>query len=689
MPGTSLQMREIRLLVAVPLLVGMLLISPLPSKAASLGVNARLQGNDGTTEEQRAFHQNYSLDLAQQAWLTNALQLHGAMRYNRSIDDGHTGQTISPALRLDLKNDFFTLDLNGNASRTLSEDESDSETRGWEANWQSRWPRDLMPGVHLNVGQRNTTNDDSPATVDNTDSHGGASVDWTLSPARLSYTYQTTKHENGINGRESLSSAHTGRLFADRGFLDNRLRMTFSQTASHRAQEDTAPVEGGLITLPVVVLEARSGNDITPLDGPLPALNGALIDNDNATIASIISPLPAMLNIVVKTSLEPVHKINLYTLDDDTTVAGSLAWDIYTSNDALFWTLAQTSAATTYNSSEKRFTISTNGIDREYIKLVARSGAITDIEITEITLWRAMAASGMISEVTSAQEAFGTSLGMNFEVKPNINLNYNLTYQRSHSSYIASGTNRGMNGGLSWHPSDTLSFSAQGAVEERQRDGGDTSSSRSIGTDAQWQVLPTVDLALGLTVNQSYTASHKDNQSEQLNASVGTELYKDLNARWSGSVSKSQSYASNTDSSTSYGTDLLFTSRLLPTLFGSLQTGFSDSDGDSPSTTTLSTILNWRPSDMFGARNSFSTTLGETNSSAFGLAIDLAPTNRTQFSAGYNYQDSTTTSSRYNLSWRWNISQQITFITTGAYTERDGENDWLINTLLSASYSLL
>ncbi len=678
--------RSLALLVAI----AAPLLAPIrPANGANLHFNGELAGRDGSRADDQDLEQRYDLYFSHVSTLTPILELQGAIRYSRTVRDAQTNQLVTPSLRASLVNPYFTLDLQGTASRSIQETAPDITTRTWEASWRSRWSTGLLPAIRLYAGQTFTEDDGEPQTTDTKNTHAGASADWHTGIGSFSANFNTDKNTNSISRSKSTSDTVLGRYATNVVFFDRRLQMSFSQQISHTKSHNEAPVlSGGYAQLPVPLRQGLAGDDPTPSSGTLPAVPG-LVDGDRNTGTVTIDPPPVRTNIAVQHDFRPLDVIVLTTETDISALVGQLAFDIYTSDDGSIWTRKRTGVPATYDADKRELTVETGRRDSGYTKLVATSTPTTPVSITEVTAYRRIAATGDLVTIENETETSTSTLGVDAVLRPDLTLHYNISYQKSRYTDAADFWRANTSGSLNWQAADDLAIDLTSNATLQHRDGQAETLNRSYGISTSARPLPTLDLTAGLTFSESYTGSRRQTKGVLYFTTVGAQLYRDLDGRLNYTRSEVKDLVADSTSRTD-NADLIFTARLFPSLLGDLRFGYQGTSGGDGSTsaTDVTLLLNWRPSAIFGLRASIGQTWAASDTTTAGLGFDLAMTQKTQFSASWDMSRSTITTQTVHATWRWTIDEHLSFHCDGQYRDAQ-ETTWQILARLLASYQIL
>ena len=586
------------------LLTGTIIMHAGPLLAEDLLLRGEIIGRDGKKAESRSLLQRYSADYAKLFTLTELMSLQGSIRYTDTIDDGVTQQQISPTLRFDLVNNYFQFDSTGTLTKNIREDQSNTTIGSWQANMNSLWHQRFAPSLRLHAGQNSYKDNLDPHTQDTENSQAGASMDWDLSEAQLFLSYNHDETKDFANLRRTQNDEYYGKIETERHYLADRIRLNLAQQVDHNRQENKAPVTAaGEVLIPTLPSSALFIEDSSPNNtGPMTPVAG-LLDGDTTTVALTLDPLQPLANIAFRIDSTPVRLIYLYSEIDLGANAGLFTWDVYESNDGTNWTRVVPNASFIYDNTERRFEIQTGLREDVYVKVVATAMPAVNVALTEAELWDITTGTGTEVTIENNTTTAITSAEIFIALRPDLQLTNNLRYQRDDISNAPDMERKSASADLRWQARENLSADFTAGVNTQEREGEPETSTRIYGVDSLYTPLSTLELLGGLTLRESYDGSERTLTSTNYRLNTTAQLYKDLQAQLN--LNETDSKNESEQTTTRYhNANLTLTARLFPTLFGELRTEYQGTNADQQDDYEIFLLLNWRPSDIFGARMS-------------------------------------------------------------------------------------
>jgi hypothetical protein len=246
--------------------------------------------------------------------------------------------------------------------------------------------------------------------------------------------------------------------------------------------------------------------DTTPLSGAL-AVTLELIDANLTAPAADLSGDFRNLGVdlgfpdTVDMALVTIERRLLPGNEDD------YAWDVYTSADGEFWSLAAGSVAYTFNGLENRFEIRFAPVSARFVKIVNTNFSRNEppLAVTEILVSSRETRSGRRNLTESNQSG---NLSVAWSAHPNMDVGFN-TFASRLANDTGSGlqTNRDLNSTLTTtlRPADKVVTSLRLQAIQRDSEQGVPESDRIASLGLAVTPLPTLDL--------SVTGTHRRNTS--------------------------------------------------------------------------------------------------------------------------------------------------------------------------------
>ena len=164
-------------------------------------------------------------------------------------------------------------------------------------------------------------------------------------------------------------------------------------------------------------------------------------------------------------------------------------------------------------------------------------------------------------------------------------------------------------------------------------------------------------------------------------------MYTDLDARYSVSYTEVDNKEAGAKTST-LGSELNFTGRLIPGLVGLLSGRYSKGSGQA-ATYGGDLDINWRISEIMSLTSGYNQIWSSHgNFSSMDFSMNFAVTHNMQLSVTHKYLIQPVSNSDTSLDWRWTINNYVSLMTSGTYSLKEvGDYDWSVASRLSASFS--
>nr|MBF0220885.1 hypothetical protein [Desulfobulbaceae bacterium] len=670
----------------LPLLIASNLCGLARSESLSLTGDWGYQDTNSATDQQS---ENYSVDFVKHINLTEAMSLSTTVNFNRSKQETVTRENISPSISYLVTNDLFVLNLSGTAGEEFNSKNSENSSKALAVNWASAWKKDKwIPYVGLNYNQSWSEDDQEVKAINTESSSSGLNLAWDFFPSKLFYTYNINESHNKVTEGKSQSDTHFARFNTERSFLDEKISVSFSQQYNTTTSKNRLAVSSGVAMLPIAT--SGFGQERNPPGGnySLPTLPG-LTDGD--TTDSVVTTVDdaALMQIAFRTNYQTVTTLYLYT-DAVLPIAtySAFSWDLYSSAGNLTWTLEQSGLTATYNTTYGRFEIDVSGYSRNFLSVVAVSDAgATLVTFSEIELYQEIAATGSTTLVQSRSENHSTNVNLNFQLKPDLRLSSNFSYNLNESSTSVSANSTDVNSSLSWNPTNDLAVRLNGGVTSSSAGNSLEDQTRTYGLSVSFPPLPTVDSSWGVTLTETYEGTHHLTSGYNYSMQLVADIYEDLTARFNGSFAQNDNIQENSiDSTTS--SQINFTARLVPGLVAGISSNYSKTSGQQ-CTIDGGGNIHWRLSEMLSITANYAHAWASTDTSSMGLGFNVALTRNMQVSFSHNRSISPESTHTTSMDWKWTISQYISMLTSGSYQNGQGSESWNVTGRLNARFSVM
>ncbi len=645
--------------------------------------NYRKSGGD--TGDNSQFNESYNLTYSKE--LSAAMNFAGSVRYSENHpSDGPDSRSLNPNLTFDLRNDWFSLNLNASESRSERDGSPMRITDSWSANLSSQIEN--WPSLRFYFYQSFARDDISPAQTDNDSLATGASVEHSVGPVDLLYDVRYSTSSDNLQNSESETINQTAQVSYDEVFLDGRVSVSASQQFLWTENTtETRVGAGGTVFTDVSAATGFYRVDNTPLDGFLLAqfdlVDGAL----NSPTSIDIFSTTDLQNMAVQVNFQTVSRMEVFLQDELTLTQQSLlSWQAYRSDDGNTWVLL--GGAVTYPSEDNRTLVTIDlptPVSARYIKVVsdATIAATTPVFVTEL-----QASIEQISpDDVFTESRDTTSMQTQFSSTVRVTDEWSVSYSlRRAESRQDSGDTVQFNHSLTsvYTLNDKVGFSAGVSENYDEADNSPDRRNRSYSLSMTTQPLPTLSFSLGYTRTETDSDDGQDTLSDTLSSVLNATIYPDLTASFSTNWSRIEDLAEGTESD-SYGFDLNTTAYLSPQLDLNANLSYSESDssnGDTSRSTSYGFTLGYRPSDILLLSFDYNADV-ENDSSSLSGSSNWLWTRKLQSQLVFTYDFDDETSQQYSALLSWLINRRLSLQTSGNYLKADEGNSWDINSSLN------
>lgn len=661
--------------------------------AAPFYFNGNWTYRDSQEGEQReSYLQTYGLNLRQN--LSDAFSLQEVVRYNRNWEEGSgTTELLEPSMDFNVNNYLFRLDLSGRFSEKRSSASNNITSKSWDGTWTSAWQKHYWPTVRLSIGQDFQEDDQSPRQSDFASIDRAANIGWDLDIAQLTYNYTWRKNTNNVNDSENISTTNFARLDTAKTFWNNRLNLGFAQQyINNRTENTVVGLATGIALIQNTLSQTLYGIDSSPLSNADNPLVGNAALSDGNLDATAVTSDPRDLNLAMKVDFKEVDLIYVYTRDDQSAAAANYQWNIYSSSDATNWSFEVTNAAFTYSAAQKRFEINAPSLKKLYVKVVAVAPTPTgtNVDFTELETYDSTFAS-VGQKITTEQETTShlSDINLGLRVSPRVNLAYSLSMEAQRSSTSPEQDRRTQSGSLNWNPSQYLASSLN--INESRFEAGDDPAitNRSYSLNFISPPIPTLNISLGATHNDSYEGDSKISSSNIYSFYTTAALYPDLDSNLELTYATTKANTAETKTK-NFTSSLTVTARLNPKITADLRGTFANTRTDTSTDSASAAFgVSWRASDLLSLRTTVSETFVENSSDITDLTLNmsLAPTSKNQLTLTSGLNKAESTNENYSLNWRWAVSRFMSTLSSAAYRSSADGDDWSVLMQLRFNFS--
>ncbi|OKY74846.1 MAG: hypothetical protein BM485_11455 [Desulfobulbaceae bacterium DB1] len=612
-----------------------------------------------------SFNQNTTLNFDQT--LTPVLGLDESVRYSTSYEEDRDTESIAPTVNLQLNNDIFYLDLSGTSQQMRNSESSNLDNKNWQSRWRSNWQKDYVPVIQFGYGQSQTIDDEDPARIDSKNNNSDMMVDWDLLVGKIYYTINKNISDDYAANSTNTATNQYLRLTSDKSLWQDRVNISFQGQYSSNKQNFSADLgSSGTVLGPRVTITDMRG----------------VVDFDDAKMPEwekdMASPLPQVTslrryNLAVKLDApQQVNVLYLYTDKDLSADAALFRWDVYQSSDGKKWTAQTPSPLPIYNRTMQRFELEIPEQHARYIMLEERQiQLLEDFNITNVQAVPIITGTaGQKVESESETTHYTADTGISWKITEAWMTGYSLTLEDGETA-LGDDIDRTANSAyLSWVPVDFFS-SRMSASESRSQEVADDpeEKGRSYAVSCASQLLPTLDMDLGVTRSENYEDDALIDSGYNYNAYFTALLFPDLTSTLD--LVYFTSREEETDLfSQDYSQTLRFIARLTPGLTTELAGIYSTSRGETDSWSKGANLtVSWRASDILAMSVSGTQTWESDDSTPFlyNMTISLAPTYKTQLSLGYSHQEETDS---YNANYTWILNDIFSLQFYANYVDR-------------------
>ena len=639
--------------------------------ASNLSANANwthaAAGGD-QTETTQSFSQRYGTQFNTST--TAAIGLSGGVSYNKAWGQGSgSSESSTPNMSMDVHNDIFSANLSGTASKNQPDTGPDTMSQSWQTNWASGWQHKFWPTIQVNYGQSKNIDDAEPRTSDSESNLFGFTTACDLLLAQLYYRYDTNTATNNINFSESTSTSHMAKLNTGRSFWHNKMKVNFSEQYTKNISEFS--------------LQAGAAG---PVERDPQWTSSAPVSFTNGAPATTETFAP---------NFNPTRQVDRIYFTPTPAGAFPTAPTVTIKNALLGTTLA--TATPTYDSSNNRYqldiTLAVLPAGEAYtVEMTAQVNADTTVTAQAVPITTATGDTYNEKRQTTSQR---TDLGITLSLRNDLPFSYNLGLETTKGAAGEKTNSRRQAASLTWKLPRFWTPRLNFSESRNKSDDAPVNISRSYGLSASSSLLPTVDLSLGATQNETLRGGSKISSGNNYTARFSAALYPDLSSDLNLSHATTKNDTTNASTS-SWSSVLTMTARLSSKLTADCSINHATSsssaaDGTASSTksTQGSLSLNARPSELLSVRANVAKQWGDTPSPAsynINTSLTLLRTTKTQLTASYNYAKNTTANHAFSAAWSWALSRYLTLQTNGGYNIADSKNNWNINSQLSSKF---
>ncbi len=590
--------------------LGLVLATLLPWKgtgfAAGLTYNGSYQAEENAGGEfiQRR-QQSAGLSLSHE--LTNIISLREYVRYNERWEEStdNKSEQMTQGVSLIANHDLWQSDFSAASTLDLGSEHEQLESESYGARWKSKWKTDMVPGLAVRLDSRK----ESRGVRDSEDLGMSTALDWRRNNLSLTYDYRWRQQEPDwaelldTTTSQDFQAGYTYSFWQRR--LSLGLKHNYRTTSNEREARQT-----GSFSLPVNLIEVRTGTDATPADAfedPSVAINNQMDDSVLNVSAYSVTTNSTFNNIMIRPDGVNIDQIHIYTeIDLGGTALDGLTWSVYT-NDLLgtSWDSVPLNGIS-YNSILRRYELDIGELAVDYLKIVLDISLLgTDINFTEIEARDNIFLSSdtvILNETDTSQ----TGLSLGARVTENLLLSYRADFETRETSSVARESDQNelsqSAGARYLSPDQTFSSSLTFGNRRRETETGagvTENETRSYALDLDKQFLPTLSAAIGISKSENYQDSTQFSEAMTYRLDSFAKLYPDLDLNIQLNYGETTNFQTATKSDNNRATVGLL-SRLSPAITLSLREDYSES-GSSESYKTVAS-LNWQISDMLVVR---------------------------------------------------------------------------------------
>lgn len=658
--------------------------------------------HSGETDDISSFNQRYGVQWNPR--VTRAILFNSNVNYSKNVTTGNLiRETVSPTGSLQVDNDIFFAEVSGLLNQTRNSQSHNQINRNWESVLASNWNYDYWPNLSITFGQNWLSDGEVIPLTDSSQKWSEFVLKWELDTFESYYSYYGQIRDDAVEQNTYEETRHFGRLDYDKSFLKNTFSLNLSAQLTNSTTDFISYAAGSDgVSIKIGASQTMAGVNPLPVSGRVP--NAPALMDGNTNSAAFVIKLHEVANIGIKTDLQAVNFLYVYTGQIDPLLlgeTGSLSWDLYSSEDGVNWQLEVANASTQYNPDLFRYRVNTGAIERIYLKLVVTAWPTTlAIPITEVEAYRSQEGSTVTGgPITDKQEYTRTLFDTNFRYTPttDLRLNYSFIYDDT-VSFPGNDRRRifqTANINYRYNPYLNPSFSVNDTVTNNTSI-ADTSQ-RTYALTIQSTFLPTLESTFGYTRSENATDNVLESANDALHLNVTAALYPNLDS----TLELTSNFNQNIEidrSTENLSLRWTLTSRLRKNLLVDFiwehgTNGISLSEIiSSPQSGGQGTLnINWRPSDLVSLQLNGSKGYGEAwasfNSLLFDANVTIVRTSKTTVILGYRTSSSgSDTTHGLSANWSWNLSEFFTMQSLANYIVTQEQTGWLINTRLTARF---
>lgn len=711
---------RLRLLAVLGL--ALLLVAPHRAGADPFSVSGNLNyrqngGDEISTED--AFNQSYNVNFIKQ--LSSAMDFSAATRYNENrISDGNDSSSINPSAAFDVRNEWFSLNLNGSENRMDTEDEEDEGlvpvvNRTWGGNLYSQIEK--WPNLRLHYNQSQLWDDQRVHEQDVESADYGGSVEYAWSSLAMLYDVRRGESDDLVEDVNTETLNHYAQLKYTESFFRDRLSIGASQQySSSEIDTDAAVGDDGVVMQPITLMAGLSA--VGKVDPRFVVLDNTagLIDNDTNSPSVQILPQESdvYVHLGVEASSQPVSRMEVYfnkllTVTEQAALTGAI-WTVYRSDDNRTWDrVRQITPALDIKAGRSLVYVDLAvPVADRYLKVVVSAINIqalaTPVYVTEVRAGELIFTTADRLKTSSKFVSHQTQLSIGYRPAPGWSTGYSMRRVLSlpESDLDNLQTTHALN--TSYAPSRYFAM-ALGASETRDNTQNDNLARtliRSYSAAFNSSPLDTLDVSLGYTRTYGYEGDEETDRGDTIHGNIAAEIFPDLTMSFSPSWTRNHSFptaeeeaSGNANSTTTtYGFVLTSSARLTPrlNLTGNWNYAHSTSDSESELEEARATnsrqygaTLSYRPSDVLLLSTSYRRDVDMDDTSLSGNLAWLL-TRTLQLNAGASFGLEADDPDQYTSTINWSISRNLALQAGGAYQVAENGNIWSLMSSFNAYY---
>ena len=636
---------------------------------------------------------NSSANLFLDQPLTPAARLSENVRYGlRYKERGASREELSPSAGLSVTNDIFSSRLAVSRRESRIKDRFTDVSTSLQADMGSAWKNRWLPTLHVGFGSDRDYTDTEPRTADRQKDRLNSSIGWSYGGASVFYDYSVTRDRDYVRNSDNELVSHLARFNGTRSLWGNRLMLSLSHSYSLDINDNVNLASAsGLVLRKLVVSQALSGVDTTPLTGTL-ANNPGLNDGNTSGAALSIAVPGQGYNIAAKVDLQEVDFLYIYTTADLGSLVSSFNWRLYSSSDGTNWTQESlNTSSVTYDAANLRFVVPVGSVSAVYVKVVVDYSLAWPLpSFAEIEAYDASTAPpGTTVKDTLDITTNQTNFSLAWRILPDLRLTYNLGLYKKEYDPGRDSETRNHTADLNYSPNRYLDATLSAGDNWRQESGELENTTRVYGLSLGSAPLDTVDLHGGGTYTENRRGEVLINEIYHYDSDITARLYPDLSALYSVSHDTTKTAGTGATSKV-FKQTLEFSAYLTPELATTLSGTQSDSKSDTTKTTTYTAALNiaWHPGDILSVSLSGTRQWNPDyiESQIFSATVNTKTSANSQLDLRYTLTKKEETSHSGSVSFRWNLLHWLTWENLGSYNSTK-DNEFLLKSTLSANFS--